>query len=383
MGNLVIFAILPLIILGGLLAGLIASGVLTLKPSSDSGSVLDALLLGPAGVVITSKDEIELKTADGSVMVAILPGSVSDPIIFDYQESDLSGAPSLPAGYLNTGRVFDLSARSADGSSSPVEFQRMLTITVEIGPQDLELAGADFSRFFIQNFHEDSLAWDVLPTTGDPFASTVATQVGRLSRFVLTVGPSKSVSQPALDGTPFADTPVPAQVQTGPVSPTPEINNPKPGPTPSLVPSESPDATPTLSPAPTDKMDPNGNPSGSHTHPGLDTDGYPGAYSRSGSHSIANPNSNSGANSDTGTAANPDVAAHSYSDANPNSSPNYSGANADTNPGADFDSGADSNAAANCNANADRHTPTYRYPPSHTDANPRGVYRGRSDGLPV
>jgi hypothetical protein len=35
MGNLVIFAILPLILLGGLLARLVASGVLTLKPSSD------------------------------------------------------------------------------------------------------------------------------------------------------------------------------------------------------------------------------------------------------------------------------------------------------------------------------------------------------------
>lgn len=82
MRNLVIFAILPLILLGGLLTGPVASGVLTLNPSSDNGRVLDALLLGSVGVVVTSKDEIELKTADGFVTVAILPGSVGSKIVF-------------------------------------------------------------------------------------------------------------------------------------------------------------------------------------------------------------------------------------------------------------------------------------------------------------
>lgn len=36
LSNLAIFAILPLVLLGGLLAGLIASDVLTLKPSSET-----------------------------------------------------------------------------------------------------------------------------------------------------------------------------------------------------------------------------------------------------------------------------------------------------------------------------------------------------------
>jgi hypothetical protein len=150
--NLAIFAILPLVLLGGLLAGLIASGVLSLKPSSDGVGDLDALLLGPVGVVITGKDDVELRSANGLAKVSIPAGAVISPITLEFQESGPDETPSLPLGFLNTGRSFQLSARTTDAGAGPVEFQQMILITMGIGPNELALAGNDYSRFFIQHF---------------------------------------------------------------------------------------------------------------------------------------------------------------------------------------------------------------------------------------
>ncbi|MCH7737750.1 MAG: hypothetical protein IH872_10175, partial [Chloroflexi bacterium] len=191
--NLAIFAILPLILLGALLAGLIASGVLSLKPSSDGQGVFDALLLGPVGVVITGKDDVELRSADGLVTVVIPAGSVTSPFTLDYRESGPPETSSLPAQFLSTGRFFELTAHTIDASAGPVEFQQMISITMGIGPNDLALAGDDYSRFFIQHYLSDLMSWDVLPTTADLRASTVTAQVGGLSKFALTIGPSMNM----------------------------------------------------------------------------------------------------------------------------------------------------------------------------------------------
>ena len=79
MSDLAIFAILPMVLLGGLLAGLIASGVLSLKPSTNGKGAVEALLLGLAGV-LTGKDDIKLRSSNGLVTVAVPAGSVSSPI---------------------------------------------------------------------------------------------------------------------------------------------------------------------------------------------------------------------------------------------------------------------------------------------------------------
>ena len=47
--DLPIFAILPMILLGGLLAGLVASGVLSLKLSTDGKGAIEASILYSAG----------------------------------------------------------------------------------------------------------------------------------------------------------------------------------------------------------------------------------------------------------------------------------------------------------------------------------------------
>ena len=69
----------------------------------------------------------------------------------------------------------------------------MVSMTMVIGPNELALAGNDYSRFFIQHYLNETMSWDVLPTTADLRASTVMAQVGSLSRFALTVGPSRGI----------------------------------------------------------------------------------------------------------------------------------------------------------------------------------------------
>ena len=80
MSDLAIFAILPMALLGGLLAGLVASGVLSLKPLTDGKGTVEVLLLGPAGALITGKHDVKLRSSNCLVTVAVPAGSVSSLI---------------------------------------------------------------------------------------------------------------------------------------------------------------------------------------------------------------------------------------------------------------------------------------------------------------
>ena len=77
--DLVIFAILPMVFLGGLLAGLVASRVLSLKQSTNGKGAVEALILGLAGLLITGNDDVKLRSSNGLVTVAVPAGSVSSP----------------------------------------------------------------------------------------------------------------------------------------------------------------------------------------------------------------------------------------------------------------------------------------------------------------
>jgi hypothetical protein len=109
----------PMAGLAVLLSVLIMTGVLTLTPSLDNqGNTVTALLLGPAGVLITGKDSVEVQSPDGRVKVSVPAGSFNEPIILEFQELGKIGSPSLPEGYLSAGRMFDLSAGVVDVEES-------------------------------------------------------------------------------------------------------------------------------------------------------------------------------------------------------------------------------------------------------------------------
>ena len=79
MSDLAIFAILPMALLGGLLAGLVASRVLSLKQSTNGKGAVEALILGLAGLLITGNDDVKLRSSNGLVTVAVRADSVSSP----------------------------------------------------------------------------------------------------------------------------------------------------------------------------------------------------------------------------------------------------------------------------------------------------------------
>ena len=90
----------------------------------------------------------------------------------------------MPQGFTCAG---GLSVTSSDAGGDSVDLQRMLSITVAIGRDELALAEADYSPFVIHHYMNRFQNWETLPTQAGPIPSSVAAQVGYLSLFALTV----------------------------------------------------------------------------------------------------------------------------------------------------------------------------------------------------
>ena len=90
---------------GGLLAGLVASGVLSLELSTDGKGANEALLLCPAGVLITGKNDVKLRSSNGLVTVGGPADSVSSPITLNYHEAGFFGMPVMLQGFTGLGGV--------------------------------------------------------------------------------------------------------------------------------------------------------------------------------------------------------------------------------------------------------------------------------------
>ena len=97
--DMAIFAILPMVLIGGLPAGLVASGVLSLNPLTDGKGAVEVLLLGPAGALITGKHDVKLRSSNGLVTVVVPAGSVFSPITSNYHEAGFFGMPVMPQGF--------------------------------------------------------------------------------------------------------------------------------------------------------------------------------------------------------------------------------------------------------------------------------------------
>ena len=116
----------------------------------------------------------------------------------------------MPQGFTGAGVYFRLSVTSSDAGGDPVDLQRMLSITVAIGPDELALAEADYSRFVIHHYMDRFQNGEALSTQADPVASAVTAQVGDLSLFALTVGPQSASptqgNRPPENGSPVSGT---------------------------------------------------------------------------------------------------------------------------------------------------------------------------------
>jgi len=361
------FAIVPLLLLGGLLAGLIVFDVLPLTQTPAVRSTSDRLVLGPSGIVVTNKDAVELRSQDGRVRVAIAAESISSPVILIYRESGPSGTPSLPQGHLSTGRFFDLSARLENGGG-PVRFRQQISVTVVISPEELASAGGDYLRFYLLHFLEQEHTWEVLPTAADPSTATVVARVGSLSLFALSIGPPSRGAAPS----PTAPNPEPSAAFELPDPAATVIVPPRPIPSP-LPPADSNetavrnthrrthcDRSSDRNTTPDANADPHtGSNTDSHVGPDANTDANANTDSDAGTD--ANPNAD--ANTGTDARARPSADTHSGPDAHANSRANaHSRANTHSGPDAHRYSQADpdaySNSHGNPGASTDSHTNT-------------------------
>ena len=271
--DLAVYALLPLVVLGVLLASLIAAGALPLAPSKDGRAAFKALFLGPAGVVISGENDQKLSSRDGRISIAIPAGTVDTPVLLRYQKADPEADPHgnvpLPEGYSRIGPLFDISVEAMEPAAGPIRFQQIMTIEVAIGSHDLELAGRDYSRLTILHLHGRGPVWQRLSTVAEPSSSTVSAKVDGFRLFALAaaeVFPEiVALPQATTPMPPFAETPSPPPTNTAvpaptrivtamqpasptPLSPTPTVVAPSPVPTPTVPSMVTPIPTPTAVP---------------------------------------------------------------------------------------------------------------------------------------
>ena len=256
------------IVLGGIVGGLYGSGVL--PPGSDSGKVSIPASATPANVVkvhLSPGEGAQLQSPQGKVVVEVESGTVDANGQLWYNPLASDQIPQLPAQFVVTDIVFDLSLfGSPRVSSPPPKLKKELVITVHLSERHVAIANGQESNLVIQYFNERRGLWSPLTTTVDFSAATAQIKILGLSIFALTIkqpSPGASVPSPtpALDSAatpeptvtpepepsatptiapPVTNTPVPT-----PTSPAPDISTATPAPSPTAVPTEIPTPTPT------------------------------------------------------------------------------------------------------------------------------------------
>ena len=123
------------------------------------------------------------------VTVEVPAGAVTGPAQLTYQRVPLTKDLELPAGYIATEKVFELSvASSGRAKGASFLFNRPVLLTVSLSAEDAALAGGVASNVVIQHFGEKGRQWWVqLPTTVDFSSSTARAQMDSLSVFALTI----------------------------------------------------------------------------------------------------------------------------------------------------------------------------------------------------
>ena len=105
-----------------------------------------------ATVLVTPQKSASLVSPDGRMRVDLTEGSVAFPVEFSYRRISPVGIPLLPAGFVATSKVFDLSM-SAQEAPLAVDFAfvKPVTLTIQLSAQDIALAGGMESNVLIHH----------------------------------------------------------------------------------------------------------------------------------------------------------------------------------------------------------------------------------------
>ena len=160
-----------------------------------------------ASVLVTPQDAASLVSPDGNVRVDLIEGSVASPVEFSYRRVSPVGIPQLPAGFIPTTKVFDLSVSAQEAPvAGGFSFVKPVTLTIQLSAQDAALSGGLESNVSIHHFKVGGVGWTALPTKVDFAAATALAQVDSLSLFALAIKQSRpeaklvAADQPLLPG---------------------------------------------------------------------------------------------------------------------------------------------------------------------------------------
>ena len=249
------------VIAGGVAAALFASGVLA--PSSAPTAVLENLAAPPPGPVVVAvgpEAPAQIVSPLNDVTVYVGSGSVEEAVNLTYQALSVRNIPALPDGYVPSDVAFDLSVSDEEASSDgSYSFARPITITARLDAQDIFVARGEEANVVIQQYHDPSVGWTLLPTTADFGASVAHAQVASLSTFALTIRTVLAAPTPTATPTSVGEliaaaptTSVPTATATATPAPT---ATPQPSATPTpgatATPVSTPTATASATPAPT------------------------------------------------------------------------------------------------------------------------------------
>ena len=229
-------------------------------PQSTVGAAPQTEVAPEVIVAVVPGKAATLVSPQQDVVVELDAGSVDSAVDLEYTPLTPEQAPDLPAGFVASEKVFDLSLSVSAGQDAP-DFKKPLTITVQLSAEEVAVAGRARSNVVIMHLHSGDDTWRQLETTVDFDAMTAIAQVDSLSLFALAikerppslVPPTATSVRPTATAVPPTWTPV-ATVTS--VPPTPTLVPPTVAPVqaatavpPTAVPAVAPPA-PTSRPAP-------------------------------------------------------------------------------------------------------------------------------------
>ena len=193
------------------------------EQGGESPETIGAPARGAWFYPITVNTPLQWSPLNGDVTIGLAAGSVDRVVGLEFEL--VSELPSLPTGFVFSGKHFDLSVQpDHDSAAIPYTFLKLVTITFRLSGADATLARGIESNLVIQRFK--GATWVPLPTDVDFGSSTASAQVDSLSLFALTIreGTGAPVSALTPSATPLSLAPLPLTELPEVVSPIPENN---------------------------------------------------------------------------------------------------------------------------------------------------------------
>ena len=213
------------------------------------------LIDSPTAVPIPAGQPVKLVSPRGYVTVDMPADSAVDGAALWYQPVAPESTPSLPFGFVGTGKVFDLQVTRQDQSVGGWhEFAEPVTIAVALNDADVAAARGDASNLVMQHLKSGDTDWTALRTVADLNNRTVSAEVSSFSVFALSVRAESTPTPTAAPQVGPAPTETSLSTPTATLTPSPAATaTPTVAPTPSLTPTPTETAmpAPTSTPSPT------------------------------------------------------------------------------------------------------------------------------------